>query len=201
MATSNWWHRTETQFAPRAWTRGAEKNATLAGKRAFDVALSVTGLCLGMPLMAVGAAAVCLESGGSVLTRTRCWGREGRIFERLRLRTTDRLGRMTWAGRVLCRLGIDGLPQLVNVLRGEMSIVGAAPVPAGGCDETAVRHLRRFESLPGITGLWALGSCLGDVPVREYFAPDEFYRMNWSPWLDLAMVARTLGAVASGADF
>lgn len=200
MATLNLLHKTGTQFAPGEQSKGAAENADLAGKRVFDVALSAAGLFLGMPILVLGAAAVRLESPGPVLTRTRCWGRGGRIFEHLRLRTTDGAGRRTWVGRVLCRLGLDGLPQLVNVLRGEMSIVGPAPVPSGACDESAVRHLRRFESLPGITGLWALGSCLEDVPGKEYIAPDAVYRRNWSPWLDMAIVARTLGAVAAGAD-
>ncbi|HWE84652.1 MAG TPA: sugar transferase [Terracidiphilus sp.] len=199
MATSNSWYRVNAHLAPEDWASGATRQAAPPAKRALDVALSVTGLVLGLPLLALGAGAVQLQSRGTVLCRTRCRGLGGRGFELLQLRTVDAAGRTTYAGRVLRRLGLDGLPQLVNVLRGEMSIVGPTPVPAGDRDQASVKHLRRFNMAPGMTGLWALGACREAAP-GEYFSPDERYRSNWSVWLDLAIVARTLGRVAGGLD-
>jgi len=192
MATSNSWHRAGTRVSGANWAAVGAESAGIAGKRAFDVALSIAGLVVGLPVLALCAAAVSLESRGPVMSRTKCWGRGARSFARLRLRTCDDAGRMTRTGRVLRRLGIDGLPQLVNVLRGEMSIVGPAPVPAGDRDEASVRHLRRFEVQPGMTGMWGLGSCLENAPMG-YFSPEGYYRSNWSAWLDLAIVARALG--------
>lgn len=198
MATSNSLHEAGMQLAEAKWTAAGAGSAGMAGKRAFDVALSIAGLTVGMPLLALGAAAVRLESRGGLLVRTTCWGRGARAFERLRLRTSDDAGRTTRAGRVLCRLGIDGLPQLVNVLRSEMSMVGPAPVPAGERSAASVRHLRRFAVQPGIAGAWALGCCRENAE-GEYFSPDAYYRSHWSAWLDLAIVARALGAVAARA--
>ncbi|HTX75777.1 MAG TPA: sugar transferase [Terracidiphilus sp.] len=197
MATSNSWYGADTQLAPEGWASGGARNTVLRAKRGFDIALSVTGLVLGLPVLALGAGAIQLQSRGPVLSRTRCWGRRARAFELLRLRTSDAEGRMTFAGRVLRRLGLDGLPQLVNVLRGEMSIVGPTPVPSGELDEASVRHLRRFDVTPGMTGLWALGEC-DEASPRAFFSPDESYRSHWSVWLDLSIVARALGAIAGG---
>lgn len=197
MATSNSWQRVGAHLASAGRASGSARGAVLPAKRAFDVALSVTGLVLGLPLLALGAGAVQLQSRGAVFCRTRCWGCGARGFELLRLRTANAAGRTTVAGRVLRRLGLDGLPQLVNVLRGEMSIVGPTPVPAGDGDEASVRHLRRLSATPGMTGLWALGVCEEAAP-GAFFSPEESYGSNWSVWLDIAIVARTLGAVTGG---
>lgn len=197
MATSDSWQRADAKLSPAEWEDESTRSIELGGKRAFDLVLSVTGLVLGFPVMAVGAAVVRVESRGPVFSRTRCWGRGARAFERLCLRTTDAEGQPTRAGRVLHRLGIDGLPQLVNVLRAEMSIVGPSPVPADGGAGDSVKHLRRFRVRPGMTGTWALGAWRGATPGR-YFSPDEAYRSSRSLWLDLAMVARKLAAIAGG---
>jgi exopolysaccharide production protein ExoY len=93
---------------------------------------------------------------------------------------------------------VDRLPQLINVLRGEMSIVGPAPVAAGDCDESRVRHLRRFETEPGMTGLSELRN-FGEPLPGSYISTDEIYRSSWSPLLDIAIVARSLYAVVGGA--
>lgn len=194
MATSHTWQRPE---APTEWTRGFERSTAQPGKRGFDIVLSITGLVLGLPVMALCAAGVQLQSSGAVFCRTRCWGRGARAFDLMGLRTSDAAGRMTCAGRVMQWLGLDRLPRLVNVIRGEMSIVGPAPVPAGERDEASVRHLRRFELTPGMTGLRALGAFPGSTP-GAYFSPDAAYRSHWSVWLDLTIVARTL--MADGLD-
>lgn len=196
MATSNSWRRVDAHLAPEEWASGGAGSATLPGKRAFDIALSVAGLVLGLPLLALGAGAIQLQSRGPVFRRTRCWGRGARAFELLRLRTSNAAGQATYAGGVMRRLGLEGLPQLVNVLRGEMSIVGPTPVPCGEVDESSVRHLRRFTMTPGITGLWALSRC--ESAPGAFFSPDESYCSHWSVWRDMAIVARSLGAVGGG---
>ncbi len=202
MATSNSWQRARAILSSAEGTGGAARCqvrtvADLPGKRAFDIALSVTGLALGLPFMALGTAAVRLESSGPFFERTKCWGKGARVFARLRLRTTDSEGRMTQSGRILSRLGVNQMPQLVNVLRGEMSIVGPSLVLAGECDGATLRNLRRFDAAPGVTGLCKVPASLGPVP-GSYVSPDEIYRSNRSVWLDLAIVARTLCAVLAG---
>lgn len=196
MATSGSWQRADAQLNGAAWDVDSTRTLELKGKRAFDLVLSVTGLVLGSPFMALGAAAVWIESRGCVFSRVRCWGRGARSFERLCLRTSDAEGRMTRAGRAIHRVGIDGLPQLVNVLRGEMSIVGPAAIAAEGLAENNIKHLRRFEMRPGMTGMWPLGGCR-DV-AGQYFSPDEAYGSSRSHWLDLTMVARKVWAVVEG---
>lgn len=197
MATSDSWQRTDTQLSPAQWKDESTRIAELKGKRAFDLVFSVIGLVLWFPVIALGSAAVWLESRGSVFSRTTCWGRGTHEFERLCLRTTDGEGRMTRIGRILDRLGIDELPQFFNVLRGEMSIVGPAPIPPEGRAGASVRHLRRFEVQPGMTGMWTLGAG-SDAELGSYFSPDQAYRSSRSLWLDLAMVARKLSAIVEG---
>lgn len=92
MATSDSWQRADAKLSPAEWEDESTRSIELGGKRAFDLVLSVTGLVLGFPVMAVGAAVVRVESRGPVFSRTRCWGRGARAFERLCLRTTDAEG-------------------------------------------------------------------------------------------------------------
>lgn len=191
MATTNPWQRSSARLSDAEWRDRASRRQALPGKRIFDLVLSVTGLLLGLPLMAMAAAAVGLGSSGAVFVRIRCWGAGARPFEQLRLRVEGADGKMSRTGRVVAWLRLDALPQLVNVLRGEMSLVGPAPVPAGDCAEARVRHLRRFEAKPGMTGMWALGSPDECAPGR-YFSPEASYSTEWSAWRDLAIVVRAL---------
>jgi lipopolysaccharide/colanic/teichoic acid biosynthesis glycosyltransferase len=102
-------------------------------------------------------------------------------------------GQATRLGAILRLYGLDELPQLVNVVRGEMSIVGPRPVMAPDCSREEPRRFRRFEINPGMTGLWAM--CETDwAYLRPYISPDEMYRKCWSVRLDLAIVMRSLGA-------
>lgn len=200
MATTNPWQRTGAPDGECA--QESARRLTLKGKRIFDVVLSATGLVVCLPLMALWAAAVCLESRGPALLRIRCWGAGARTFEQFRLRVEDAQGGTTGAGRLLARLRLDALPQLINVLRGEMSIVGPAPIPADGSADVReganVRHLRRFAMKPGMTGMSAMGSCEDCLP-GSYFSPESSYGSQWSVWRDLAIVARVIAAIPSSA--
>ena len=105
--------------------------------------------------------------------------------------------RLTRVGRVLRRLSLDEMPQLVNVLRGQMSLVGPRPLPLRDYELLEDWHRARYLVLPGMTGLWQISGRSGlsfDDLVRLDFA----YLENWSVWLDITIIARTLPAVITG---
>jgi len=104
--------------------------------------------------------------------------------------------RVTAVGRFIRRTSIDELPQLLNVLRGEMSLVGPRPVPTYEIDDYSQWHFERFEVLPGITGYWQVYG-RGSVPFEEMMRMDIFYVRNQSLWLDFKLLALTLPAVVS----
>ncbi len=104
--------------------------------------------------------------------------------------------RVTGVGRLLRRTSIDELPQLINVLKGEMSLVGPRPIPTYEIDDYSPWHFERFAALPGITGYWQVYG-RGSVPFEEMMRMDIFYVRNRSLWLDLKLLALTLPAVVS----
>ncbi len=178
-------------------------------KRAFDVGGALLGLALASPLLLWCALRIRLAGGGPALFTQDRVGRGGRTFRMVKLRTMredaepyavaprDREDpRITPVGRWLRATSLDELPQLWNVLRGEMSLVGPRPeMPfiAEGYDEW---QRRRLEVKPGITGLWQI---LGrkDLPMHENLQYDFYYIRNRSLGLDLSILLRTFGAVLS----
>jgi lipopolysaccharide/colanic/teichoic acid biosynthesis glycosyltransferase len=179
--------------------------------RAFDILVAVAGLIVLAPLLLVAAVAIRLGSRGPVLYRQRRVGRDGREFEMLKLRTmvsgSDPVGvgtvvsrddpRVTGAGRLLRRTSLDEVPNLVNVLRGEMAIVGPRPtIPAQVADYTPRQH-RRHEVRPGITG-WAQVQGRAGIPWEERIELDVWYVDHRSPWLDLRILARTVWLLVTG---
>jgi lipopolysaccharide/colanic/teichoic acid biosynthesis glycosyltransferase len=188
-------------------------------KRVVDVVGSSVLLVLSAPLMAVAAVAVKVQDRGPILFRQQRVGLHGQQFQMLKLRTmrpdaeaddalaapqNDRDGgplyknatdpRRTRVGRFLERVSLDELPQLVNVLRGNMSLVGPRPaLPAqveAFDDELLTRHTMR----PGVTGLWQL-EARDNPSFRAYRRLDLFYVENWSIGLDIAILLGTVGAV------
>jgi exopolysaccharide biosynthesis polyprenyl glycosylphosphotransferase len=183
-------------------------------KRAFDLAGSTVMLVAVAPLMALVAIAVRLDSKGAVLFRQTRVGRDGQPFEIFKFRTMvpeaetlkDNLvhlnetqglfkitndPRITRVGSFLRRTALDELPQLVNVLRGEMSLVG--PRPLVGDDDARITGLdrRRLHLTPGMTGHWQiLGSAR--IPLHEMVGIDYLYVANWSLWTDLKILLRTV---------
>jgi lipopolysaccharide/colanic/teichoic acid biosynthesis glycosyltransferase len=179
--------------------------------RAFDILIAALALLVLSPFLLVAVIAIKLGSRGPVLYRQRRVGLGGREFEMLKLRTmvegSDPVGvgtvvmrddpRVTRVGRFLRRTSLDEVPNLVNVLRGEMAIVGPRPtIPAQVLDYTPRQH-RRHEVLPGITG-WAQVQGRAGIPWEDRIELDVAYVEHRSLALDLRILARTAWLVVSG---
>jgi lipopolysaccharide/colanic/teichoic acid biosynthesis glycosyltransferase len=179
--------------------------------RALDVLLATLLLVVAAPLLALAALAIRLESRGPVFYRQRRVGRHGRPFELWKLRTmvpgAESMGagvyvlegdpRITRVGRLLRRFSFDELPNLVNVLRGEMAMVGPRPTVQEQVDRYTERQLRRLEVKPGITG-WAQINGRTSLPWPERIELDVWYVEQRSLRLDLRILARTARMLASG---
>jgi lipopolysaccharide/colanic/teichoic acid biosynthesis glycosyltransferase len=180
-------------------------------KRALDVVGASAALVLLGPLLAIAALAVKLEDGGPAFFRQRRVGLHGSEFELLKLRTmivgaelqgaghaVDRDdARITRVGRVLRRLSIDELPQLWNVVRGDMSLVGPRPTLAYQVSRYSPRQRRRLDVKPGITG-WAQVNGRAALPWDQRIELDLWYVEHRSAWLDVKILARTPLALFSG---
>jgi lipopolysaccharide/colanic/teichoic acid biosynthesis glycosyltransferase len=179
--------------------------------RALDVVVAAVLLVLTAPLLALAALAIRLESRGPVFYRQRRVGRHGHEFELWKLRTMVRgaesMGagiyvlegdpRITRVGRQLRRFSFDELPNLVNVLRGDMALVGPRPTVQEQVDRYTERQLRRLEVKPGITG-WAQINGRTSLPWPERIELDVWYVEHRSLRLDLRILARTARMLASG---
>jgi lipopolysaccharide/colanic/teichoic acid biosynthesis glycosyltransferase len=179
--------------------------------RAFDVVVAALALLVLSPVLLVAAIAIKLGSRGPVIYRQRRVGKDGREFELLKLRTmqqgSDPVGvgrvvarddpRVTAAGRFLRRTSLDEIPNLVNVLRGEMAIVGPRPtIPAQVKDYTPFQH-RRHDVRPGLTG-WAQVQGRAGIPWEERIELDVEYVERRSFAVDLRILARTVRLLATG---
>jgi len=197
--------------------RIARSRATLPGKRLFDVVVASVLLLVTMPLWAVIALAVKLSDGGSVFYRQGRVGRDGRVFQMLKFRSMvssaehlviDLRGqnvtngllfkvqddpRVTPVGRVIRKLSLDELPQIWNVLRGDMSLVGPRPLAV---EPDAFGRIadKRHTVLPGITGYWQISGGNG-LTYEEMIKLDLAYLNNWSLWLDIRLMLRTIPVV------
>jgi lipopolysaccharide/colanic/teichoic acid biosynthesis glycosyltransferase len=105
--------------------------------------------------------------------------------------------RITRMGRFLRKYSLDELPQLVNVLRGDMSMVGPRPPIASEVKRYELNHLRRLDVVPGVTGLWQV-QARQDPSFDSYISLDTAYIENWSLWLDIKILVRTIGVVVAG---
>ena len=172
---------------------------------------AVLGLIVTSPALVLAALGIKLEDRGPVLYRQRRVGRGGEEFELLKLRTmvvgAERQGagyavnegdpRITRVGRVLRRLSIDELPQLWNVVRGDMSLVGPRPTLRYQVEKYTPRQRRRLDVKPGITG-WAQVHGRAALPWDERIELDVWYVEHRSPWLDLKILAKTPLALLRG---
>jgi exopolysaccharide biosynthesis polyprenyl glycosylphosphotransferase len=189
-------------------------------KRTFDLFYTAAGLLAVAPLMLVAAAAIKLDSPGPVFFRQERVGRYGKRFrifkfrtmvqdaealkEALRHRNEVEGGmfkiaedpRITRVGRLLRKTALDELPQLLNIVKGEMSLVGPRPLVVDEDNRVQGWHRRRLELTPGMTGPWQI---LGPsrVPLREMVAIDYLYVANWSLWNDIKIMLRTISYVVS----
>jgi lipopolysaccharide/colanic/teichoic acid biosynthesis glycosyltransferase len=180
-------------------------------RRVLDVVGAGAGLVLAGPLLAAAAIAVKLEDGGPVLYRQQRIGQNGEEFDLLKLRTmvvgAEREGagwavdqgdpRITRVGRLLRRLSLDEVPQLWNVVHGEMSLVGPRPTLAYQVEQYSPRQRRRLEVKPGITG-WAQVNGRARLRWADRIELDVWYVENRSVWLDLRILARTPVALFTG---
>ena len=195
--------------------------ADWAVKKTFDLVVSALVVLVGIPLWLLIAAAIKLDSRGPILYRDRRIGVGEREFGMLKFRTMvadasalqDELEerneapgalfkirrdpRVTRVGRVLRKLSLDELPQLLNVLRGEMSLVGPRPLPIRDYELLDDWHRKRYLVLPGITGLWQI-SGRSTLTFDDLVRLDFYYIENWSIWLDISILIKTPFAIVSG---
>jgi len=179
--------------------------------RFLDAALAAALLVVMSPVLGIAALAIRLESGGPVFYRQLRVGRGGEPFELWKLRTmvpgAEAMGagiyvlegdtRTTRVGRLLRRFSLDELPNLLNVVRGEMALVGPRPTVQEQVDRYTDRQLRRLEVKPGITG-WAQINGRTSLPWPERIELDVWYVEHRSTRLDLRILARTARMLATG---
>ena len=179
--------------------------------RVADAALAALGLVLTSPLLAAAAVAIKLEDGGPVLFRQTRVGRDGEDFELLKLRSmtvgAEHLGagfavdrgdaRITRVGRVLRRTSVDELPQLWNVLRGDMSVIGPRPTLRYQVDRYTDRQRRRLDVRPGLTG-WAQVNGRATLSWDDRIELDVWYVEHRSALVDLKILLRTPLAMFGG---
>jgi lipopolysaccharide/colanic/teichoic acid biosynthesis glycosyltransferase len=179
--------------------------------RILDVTSAGVGLAIASPVLAVAAIATKVEDGGPVLYRQTRVGLHGEDFELLKLRTmvvgAETMGagyavdkgdsRITRAGRLLRRLSIDELPQLWNIVRGDMSVIGPRPTLRYQVERYSERQRRRLDVRPGLTG-WAQIHGRATLPWAERIELDVWYVEHRSPRVDLRILLRTPLALFGG---
>jgi exopolysaccharide biosynthesis polyprenyl glycosylphosphotransferase len=191
-----------------------------AVKRTFDIVVSAVIVVVGLPFWLVIALLVKLDSRGPVMYSDTRVGLGERTFPMHKFRTmvagaagsqakleaaNEASGalfkirddpRVTRVGRVLRRFSIDEVPNVLNVLRGEMSLVGPRPLPVRDHARLEQWHRRRSDVLPGMTGLWQIAG-RSDLTFDDLVRLDFYYLENWSLWLDITILVRTIPAVLS----
>ena len=187
-------------------------------KRGFDLAVSVIVAVVGLPVWLLIALAIKLDSRGPIFYRDRRVGLNEREFDMLKFRTmradaealqaqledeNEAEGalfkirddpRVTRVGRVLRRFSLDEIPQVLNVLRGEMSLVGPRPLPVRDYELLEPWHRKRYLVLPGMTGLWQVAG-RSSIGFDDLVRLDFYYLEHWSIWLDISILLKTLPAV------
>jgi exopolysaccharide biosynthesis polyprenyl glycosylphosphotransferase len=191
------------------------------GKRFFDVVISFFLLLLLLPLFLIVGLFIKLDSRGPVFYFSRRYGCRGKQFFMFKFRSMvcnaedalcnlqhlnevdgpifkiKRDPRITALGRILRKYSIDELPQIINVLRGDMSLVGPRPLPIEQVEREDLRQLKRLYVRPGITGLWQIRG-RSDISFSRLIKWDVWYINNWSFWLDLNILVQTIPVVIKG---
>ncbi len=201
--------------------RGHVPEMELLLKRTLDIVFSSMVLILLSPLLALIAIAIKRDSHGPVFYFSERVGKKGRVFQCIKFRTMvcdaeqKRAGlmhmnecdgvlfkisndpRVTRLGRFLRKHSLDELPQFLNVLLGDMSVVGPRPLPASDVRDSKLAYLRVLSVTPGITGLWQVEG-RQDPSSDSYISLNVIYIENWSIWLDIKIILRTMGVVLAG---
>ncbi len=209
------------QFPTIPLHRGKVPEIGLVFKRVFDTVFSLLTLIMLAPVLLAIAFAIKLDSPGPVFYFSERIGKKGVVFRCIKFRTmvpdadkrraeimhmnerddvlfkVSNDPRITRVGRFLRKYSLDELPQFFNVIRGEMSIVGPRPPLAGEVRNYDLKHLRRLDVTPGITGLWQVQG-RQDPSFASYVSLDVTYIDNWSIWLDFKIIMRTIGVVFAG---
>ena len=201
------------------------RRSSRAMKRALDLAVATAGLIVLSPILLTCALAIRIESTGGALFRQRRVGRDGEPFEVFKFRSmyldadvrkteVAQLNfhgggngsgmfkiredpRITRVGRFLRRFSLDELPQLINILRGEMSLVGPRPLIENEDRQVEGRYRRRLLLTPGLTGSWQVNG-RSEIPFEDMVSLDYLYVTNWSIWGDMKLILRTFSAVLRG---
>jgi exopolysaccharide biosynthesis polyprenyl glycosylphosphotransferase len=192
--------------------RSALRTVAWRTKRAFDLILGSALLILCAPIFGVAALAVRLSSPGPVFFKQKRIGQRGEVFEMLKFRTllVNDDADVTWSvagderrtkvGRLMRTLSIDELPQLLNVLRGEMSLVGPRPERPHFVDQFRVAvpgYDDRHRVPAGMTGWAQVHGLRGDTSIKDRAVFDNHYVENWSLWRDLVILIRTVGTIVN----
>lgn len=190
-------------------------------KRSVDICASLSALVILLPVMLIVAAAIKVESRGPVFFTQKRVGKDGKIFDLFKFRSmiegaekmfekvvAQKGGniirfkakddpRITRFGKIIRKLSIDELPQLINVLLGDMSLVGPRPPVPIEVEKYSAWHKKRLRVRPGITGLWQV-SGRSELPFEDMIRLDIYYIENWSLWMDFRIVLRTVPTVLFG---
>ncbi|MGA3080122.1 MAG: sugar transferase [Terracidiphilus sp.] len=209
------------QFPTIPLHRGHVPEMALLLKRAVDIVFAALTLIVLSPVLLAVAIAIKLDSPGPIFYLSDRIGKKGRVFRCIKFRTmvsgaeeqraammhmNEREGvlfkvrndpRITKLGRFLRKYSLDEFPQFLNVLRGDMSVVGPRPPIGSEVREYKLGHLRRLDVTPGITGLWQVQG-RQDPSFDSYISLDVTYIENWSIWLDFQIILRTIGVVFAG---
>jgi exopolysaccharide biosynthesis polyprenyl glycosylphosphotransferase len=209
------------QFPTIPLHRGHVPEVGLILKRLLDITVATVAVVLLSPVLLAIAIAVRLDSPGPIFYASERIGKKARVFRCIKFRTmvrdadrrraeimhmNEREGilfkmtndpRITKVGRILRKYSLDELPQFFNVLLGDMSVVGPRPPIASEVRQYNLSHLRRLDVTPGITGLWQV-QARQDPSFDSYISLDVAYIENWSVWLDIKIILRTIGVVFAG---
>lgn len=191
------------------------------GKRLFDFLVSSVALIVLLPVFLAIAILIKFDSRGPVFYLSRRFGRNGQIFKMIKFRSMSMDAdekikelkehnevdgpifkirndpRVTSIGRFLRKYSLDELPQFINVLKGDMSLVGPRPLPIEQIQRQDLRQLKRLEVRPGITGLWQIRG-RSDISFSRLVKWDVWYISNWSFWLDITILLQTVPTVLKG---
>jgi Undecaprenyl-phosphate galactose phosphotransferase WbaP len=206
-------------------TQRLNSRLNLVQKRFLDLAITIVGGLVILPLLLLIALAVKIDSRGPALYRHKRLGRGGKPFMAVKFRSmvqdadaklkryldANPQARLEWeagyklkddprvtrVGRFLRRTSIDEFPQLINVLKGEMSLVGPRPIVEAEIAKYGPAYTRFSRLTPGMTGLWQV-SGRSDTGYDERVALDSYYCQSWSIWLDIYILARTAGVIFHG---